>query len=122
MTRAIPQTHLSMMLPWQPEPLSLGSSLLPAPMGKEAVGATPRLPTGKRPRTLIRVHGRSPVFQIRHAWHFPRQPSHPLGITLCQRGLVADKGCGPSPRGEAPRLHSGTGKPGRGGDVQQLLW
>lgn len=50
---------------------SLSSSLLPAPMGKEAVGGTPCSPTGKRPRTLIRVHGHGPAFQIRAWLAFP---------------------------------------------------
>lgn len=57
---------------WQPGPLGQRGLQLPlAPLGKEAVGATPCSPTSKRPRTLIRVHGHGPAFQIRAWLAFP---------------------------------------------------
>lgn len=84
----------------------------------------PHSPTGKRPCTLIRVHGHDSAFQIRTWLAFPTaaNPSS-LGITHCQRGLAADKACGPSPRGQ--HHHSALRdweRPRRGGDVQQSLW
>lgn len=112
MTRAVPHTHLSMMLPVAA--MASWTACTPAcfqlPWGRRQSVPLPCSPTGKQPRTLIRVHGHGPAFPDKSMAGISHG-SHPiLWVSRTAReGWLLIRAVVPLPGGKHHSLSSRTG-------------